>query len=153
MKWLEHRIPPLVIFVMCAGVMWGTAQLIPGWIVDTPYAVWLGLSCIVAGAALALAGVWSFHRHRTTVNPLSPERATRLVDDGVYRFSRHPMYAGLLLVLIGMWAILAHPVAGVGTLLFYVVIDRFQIDPEERAMAKLFGEEYLAYAKKVRRWM
>src|SRR5690554_7931457 len=62
---------------------------------------------VLLGAGISLIGVRSFRRAKTTVNPLKPEQATQLVDGGIYRLTRNPMYLGMLLVLLGWAAALA----------------------------------------------
>lgn len=95
----------------------------------------------------------AFRKARTTVNPLSPQKAGRLVRSGYYRFTRNPMYLGLLMILIGFAIYCGHwaaifPIAG-----FVFYITEFQIKPEEKAMTELFGDDYLSYKKTVRRWI
>jgi protein-S-isoprenylcysteine O-methyltransferase Ste14 len=107
----------------------------------------------VAGGLVALAGVVAFRRHRTTVNPFTPEQSSSLVDGGIYRFSRNPMYLGFLLALVGWWTYLANWVAALLLPVFVAYMNRFQIQPEERALTERFGGEFLAYCKKVRRWL
>ena len=106
-----------------------------------------------SGLFVMLAGVVSFSRARTTVNPLKPETTSALVTSGVYRHTRNPMYLGMLLLLVGWAACLASPAALVGALAFGLYIERFQIRPEERALAALFGGAYADYTSRVRRWL
>ena len=68
--------------------------------------------------------------------------ASALVTGGMYRFTRNPMYLGLLLTLMGWAAFLASPPALVFLLLYVVYINRFQIEPEERTLSSLFGADY-----------
>ena len=79
--------------------------------------------------------------------------ATALVTGGFYRYSRNPMYLGMVLLLLGT----AMLCGTAGTLLpipFFVwVIHRNFIPGEERLMAAAFGEEYLEYQNRVRRWV
>ena len=94
------------------------------------------------GIAIAVAAFLRFRQIGTTANPVDPNKATRLVADGVFRFSRNPMYLGLLLLLIG-WAIwLGSASPWVIPPLFVIVITIVQIIPEEQALEQLFGEEY-----------
>ena len=100
-----------------------------------------------------IAGVVSFRKAKTTVNPLKPEEATSLVNSGIFRFTRNPMYVGFALVLLA-WAIyLSSPLSLVGVLGFILYIDRLQIEPEERALNELFGSEFESYRSNVRRWL
>jgi protein-S-isoprenylcysteine O-methyltransferase Ste14 len=108
---------------------------------------------VLLGAVTSLAGVVAFRRSRTTVNPLRPETASSLVNGGVYRLTRNPMYVGFLFVLLG-WAVwLWAPWPWLGLPLFMLFLTRFQIVPEERAMEKLFGSAYREYRNQVRRWL
>ncbi|MDF1628399.1 MAG: isoprenylcysteine carboxylmethyltransferase family protein [Alcanivoracaceae bacterium] len=108
---------------------------------------------VLMGAGVSLAGVVSFRRARTTVNPLKPEKTSSLVCSGIYRITRNPMYLGFLLVLIGWAVMLGSAFAALGPVLFVSYISRFQIVPEERVLASLFGDEFSAYRAKVRRWL
>ncbi len=90
---------------------------------------------------------------KTTVNPLTPEATTTMVTSGIYRFTRNPMYLGFLLILAG-WAIaLSHLLAFVILPLFVWYMNRFQILPEERALASKFPEAFTAHKRSVRRWL
>ncbi len=95
----------------------------------------------------------SFRKARTTVNPLKPQAATSLVTTGIYAVTRNPMYLGMVLVLIGWAGFLASPISVMGPVLFWLYIDRFQIQPEERAMSALFGSSFAEYSARVRRWI
>ena len=110
-----------------------------------------GLS--LAGGLIALGGLWAFQRVHTTFNPLHPERASALVEQGVYRFTRNPMYLGMALVLLGWACWLAHPLAFACIPLALAYLQRFQIRPEERVLRAHFGAAYEAYSRRVRRWL
>ena len=107
----------------------------------------------ISGFALATISMLEFRRASTTIDPFHPEEASSLVDSGVFRFSRNPMYVGLLLVLIG-WSVWLGSYYNLVVLAMFVsYITAFQIKPEEAAMKSLFGEEYDQYRSKVRRWI
>ena len=79
--------------------------------------------------------------------------AEDLVTDGIYAHSRNPMYVGQAL-LLAAWAVwLAHALAPLGAVAFVLYITRFQILPEERALAARFGDDWRAYRARVRRWL
>ena len=84
---------------------------------------------------------------------MQPAKTTSLVAGGVYRFTRNPMYLGLLLVLAGWAVFLSNALAFALLPAFIAYIGRFQIAPEERALAAKFGTEYEAYRTEVRRWL
>jgi protein-S-isoprenylcysteine O-methyltransferase Ste14 len=150
---LELRIPPPLVTLIVGGLMWGIAGLGP--VLTAPESVRITAALVVfaAGFAIAIAGVISFRLAKTTVNPLKPDTATSLVSSGVYRVTRNPMYLGLLVALVAWALYLASPVALIGLPAFWLYITRFQIIPEERVLAKLFGDSFTAYAAKVRRWI
>lgn len=153
MNFLEHKIPPPLVGLLCAGAMWYLASLTP--LINLPWSARL-VAAVAFGAAgllVILAGVVSFQRAKTTVNPLKPESATALVTSGVYRYTRNPMYLGMLLLLVGWAAYLSAPAALIGALAFWLYIGRFQIRPEEQALAALFGPAFSDYASQVRRWL
>lgn len=149
---LELRIPPVAVVIIAAA---GMAALSYG--VSAPVAIParlpVALTLVVAGALVALAGVVAFRRHKTTVNPFTPEQSSTLVGTGIYRYSRNPMYLGFLLALIGWGVYLANGVAALLLPAFVVYMNRFQIAPEERALMDHFGQTFLAYARAVRRWL
>ena len=111
------------------------------------------LALAVLGLTVDAAGVLSFRRARTTVNPFAPERTVNIVSSGIYRLSRNPMYLGMACILTG-WAVWLWQVQAVlGVVLFVAWITRFQIIPEERVLTQKFGTEYRQYRQRVRRWV
>jgi len=157
MRFLEHRIPPPVIDAACAGLMWWLARALPAFEL-WPRGVWpfglgaaLGLALL--GGAISLAGIWEFRRARTTINPRAPMRARALVTTGVYRFTRNPMYLGMLLVLLGWAVYLGNAATLLGPLLSVLLLGQLQIKPEERILRERFAQDYPRYAARVRRWL
>jgi protein-S-isoprenylcysteine O-methyltransferase Ste14 len=153
MRSLELIVPPPAVAAVGAIAMWGISSVAPS--VYMPAAVRLAACAAFAlvGVVFSVAGVVSFRRARTTVDPTNPEAASSLVSSGIYHVTRNPMYVGLSFVLLA-WAIfLSSAWALLGLLAFVLYISRFQIAPEERALSKLFGSEYTAYKAKVRRWL
>lgn len=144
--------PPLVLLLAALGVM-AIDALMPGWRLD-----WPGLQALavaLGAVALALMGVAAlgFARRHTSIDPIHPDRASHLIVGGPYAISRNPIYLadGLLLVAWTLW--LGHPAGLAMTPLFIAFIDRYQVQPEERALAVKFGERYRAYCRRVRRWI
>ncbi|MFT4650357.1 MAG: protein-S-isoprenylcysteine O-methyltransferase Ste14 [Flavobacteriales bacterium] len=150
---LDHKIPPPVVATLIAGAMWGMAALEPTLALSPQISQALVLLLILVGVSFDLSGLFAFRQSKTTVNPLKPDRASALVTGGIYRFSRNPMYVGFVLFLMA-WAIqLSVLWPFIGPVLFIVYMNRFQIAPEERVMESKFGDEYLLYKNKVRRWL
>ncbi len=153
MKSLELKVPPPLVAAIVAAAMWGISRVTPLLEVPIAYRVWVAVAVAAAGVIFCVAGVVAFRGARTTINPMKPESASLLVGSGVYRITRNPMYVGIFLVLLAWATFLATPFALLGPLGFMLYIARFQIAPEEVALTKLFGPEYIRYKGKVRRWL
>lgn len=152
MKQLEVKVPPVAQFLVAAGLMWLLAFLVPDATMRFPGQLLAASLVLLVAGLVGMAGVRAFARAQTTVNPLRPEAASRLVTGGIYRYTRNPMYLALLLALLawGLW--LGHLLAWLGMPAFALAMNRLQIRPEERALEALFGDEFRAYARQVRRW-
>jgi protein-S-isoprenylcysteine O-methyltransferase Ste14 len=153
MQALELKLPPLVVWFLSAGAVAAAARLWPG--ASMPFAGHRAAAVVVLllGSMLAIAGVVQFRRARTTVNPLAPLNASAIVDSGVYRLSRNPIYLGMALGLGGLALWWANVAGGAFVLLFCAYLTQFQIKPEERALLARFGQPYAAYLRRVRRWL
>ncbi len=152
MNALELKVPPPLVALVTGLLMWWAAKLVPP--LALPGVARIAVAVVFAGVGvgLAMSGVLTFRRAKTTVNPTTPAAASALVRTGVFRFTRNPMYLGLLLCLVA-WAIfLSSVLALLIAPLFVVYMNRFQIAPEERALAALFGDNFAAYKRDVRRW-
>ena len=153
LKFLELKIPPVAVWLLCAAAMAWIARLTPAGARQFPGRIGLALGLAALGAGLGLAGVRAFRSRRTTVNPHRPQAVSAMVADGIYRVTRNPMYLGLLLMLLAWAAFLAHLFACALLPIFVLYLNRFQIQPEERAMQAKFGQAFADYAKTVRRWI
>lgn len=128
------------------------------WPIDIGYAPqatlrhWIG-ALIVAGAFLGL-GVWSvllLRRSGQSENPWKP--TTRIIERGPFRITRNPMYLQMVLICVGFaiwlwnaWILLLTPLCA-------WLLQRLAILPEEAYLERKFGEDYLAYKRRVRRWL
>ena len=150
---LELKVPPPVVALFMAGLSWLASRAAPTLGFVLPHRNAIVLASIVTGVCVATLGVASFRRARTTLNPLKPEKSSALVTSGIYRYTRNPMYLGLLLVLFGWASFLANVLAFVFLPVFILYMNRFQIEPEERVLASVFRQEFTACQSKVRRWL
>ena len=149
MQALELKVPPPAVALLFAVTMWLLSASAPSLALTFPWRTLVAFILWSVGFAIALAGLFEFLRAKTTVNPLSPEAASAIVTSGIYRYSRNPMYVGLLLALLG-W--LSHLLPFALLPFFILYINRFQIEPEERALSVKFGGLYRDYRRSVRRW-
>ena len=153
MRGLELKVPPPAVMLVTGALMWLVARAVPqlGFVFPARELCAVSMGC--AGIVTGVLGVFAFKRARTTLNPLKPESSSSLVVSGIYARSRNPMYLGLVLVLMG-WGIFLSNVAAFLLLPAVILyLNRFQIEPEERALANLFGQSFAAYKARSRRWL
>ncbi|WP_290749903.1 isoprenylcysteine carboxylmethyltransferase family protein [Henriciella sp.] len=151
---MKLRIPPLLQFLFCAGLGWMASRLSPGLDYDpglAGHAIAAGLA--LAGAAILAAAVAAFLIARTTVNPVRPTDAGHLVTTGLYSVSRNPMYLGFALVLSGLAIWIGNAAALFAPVVFIAAMTALQIKPEEKALNEKFGDAYVVYCQRTRRWL
>ena len=150
---LQLKIPPPIYAISVALLMWLLSRYFPvAQIITSPWNN-LGIVLMLLAGLLDLSSLYLFFKKRTTPNPMKPEFTTGLVTNGLYKISRNPMYLGLLTILFGFGVYLGSLTPFLVLPVFYFVITEMQIKPEERMLEEKFGEEYLAYKNKVRRWL
>jgi protein-S-isoprenylcysteine O-methyltransferase Ste14 len=153
MRWLETRVPPPVVVLLGALLIWGLRRTFPEEGIFIPGRRPIYWTLLALGLLALAAGIFEFRRARTTVNPTTPGAASALVTGGIYRFTRNPMYVGDVLILLAVAVFFSNPLGLAGVVLFVVWMNVLQIPAEERAMEARFGEPYLAYKQRVRRWL
>lgn len=150
---LKTKIPPPVYMLIMAYIMWLLDKFLPlyNWL-NSP---WNKLGLIIIGMAVLL-DIWSlllFFHAKTTPNPMKPGSTSHLVTSGLYRYSRNPMYLGLLVMLIG-WGLYLGSLSPLSMLpLFIRLLTKQQIEPEEIILMDKFGPEYKDFQQRVRRWI
>lgn len=150
---LELKIPPPAVSVLVAIMMWGISRLTPPLPVSGLMRGVVAVLLVLTGACIGIAGVVAFRRGKTTINPMKPQTTSALISSGIYRYSRNPMYVGILFALVAWAAFLSSAWALIGPVAFVLYINRFQIEPEERILASMFGAAYADYKSAVRRWL
>ncbi len=153
MRVLELKVPPVAVVVVFGVIAWAAATVFPAASFSLPGAPFIAVALALVGGCVALAGVFAFRRHETTVNPMKPETTASVVTGGIYGVTRNPMYLGLAFGLLA-WAIyLANLAALLLVPAFVAYMTRFQIKPEERALLEKFGPRFADYMAAVRRWL
>lgn len=148
------RIPPLALTLLLLIAAWLCTRALPAFTLGIPGATRIGALIAAAGVLVCGAGVVSFRRAGTTLDPRQPDKATLIVRSGIYRVTRNPMYLGFLLVIIGWGVMLDHLLAlVVFPIGFAAYIHGLQIPREEQMLLDKFGADYAAYARTVRRWL
>lgn len=152
MNSLRLKIPPPFYLLACMGLMWLVHTELPLLHLIPPPWNKLGLLLIIAAIAMDFWSLGLFFRAHTTFNPIHPERTRALVTDGPYRYTRNPMYVGMLVILLG-WCLWLGSVSPFLLLpLFLWVLTVEQVIPEEKILEQTFGARYLEYKARVPRW-
>jgi protein-S-isoprenylcysteine O-methyltransferase Ste14 len=111
----------------------------------------IGLGLIGLGFLLAFNSIARFIRAKTGVVPFS--ESTTLITEGFYKYTRNPMYVGMNSFLLGLILILNNPLNIIFLIIFFFVVRNMFVLKEEVQMEETFGEDYLTYKRKVRRWL
>jgi protein-S-isoprenylcysteine O-methyltransferase Ste14 len=147
---MKKLLPPvlvmIIVILMCAARI-----VVPGPVILSQPYNWLGLVLLVGGAALCLLGAMQFSKAGTNIPTFN--EPTLLVTDGLFRWTRNPMYLGFTLFLSGLAIMLGTLIPFLGPIAFAVTSDCWYIAFEERALQDKFGEDYDAYRRATRRWI
>lgn len=143
-------LPPVVTLV-CALAIVGTGQMegASHW----HQGAWdiVGASLVLLGILLPVWGARAFKRHETNILPYKDP--DNMVTDGPFKFTRNPMYLGMMLVLAGAATIVGTKLGLIFPLVFFGVANWWYIPFEESRMAEAFGDKFTEYKSQVRRWI
>ncbi|NND80584.1 MAG: isoprenylcysteine carboxylmethyltransferase family protein [Maribacter sp.] len=149
---MSLKLPPVLIFLLFSIVMFLLARFLP--FGDFQFFGRNNLVLFLMGMAvlIAIISLSQFFSRKTTIDPRTPFKTTKLVTRGIYKYSRNPMYLAILLVLLawGLW--LGNAFNTLVAAGFVGYMNKFQIKPEEQALTTIFGKEYEQYCTQVRRW-
>ena len=150
---MNIRIPPPVYMILFGVLMWFLAHSPYALIVDIPFKRAAAGILIAAAIAIDIIAIRQFNASSTTINPYRARKSSALVTHGIYRYTRNPMYVGMLLMLCG-WGLILESVSNVLLIAgFVVTLTLAQIRHEEEVLESLFPDEFEAYRRKVRRWI
>ena len=145
------KILPPTYFFFCLFIAIALHYLFPvKQFIESPYN-WLGFLFFAIGGIINIWADQIFKKNKTTIKP--NEKPSTFIQTGPYKISRNPMYLGVTLLLIGAGFILGSITSFIGFILFVILVEIIFIPEEEKNMSELFGEEFEAYKKKVRRWI
>ena len=148
---VKTKFPPPLVALVFGFLIYYTKNIFPK--IEILWGYVFGSISIIFGLIIILSAIILFKKYKTTITPLNPSNATKLIVYGIYKFSRNPMYLGLLLVLSGI-SIIQNPIGGLLFIpSFILYLNHFQIIPEESAMVDLFKDDFLKYKENVRRWI
>lgn len=147
------KFPPPLIFLLFLLAGWGIEQVGPDFTLGLTEGLRRGLAIVLIVAGLGFDGLAAgqMRRHQTAVEPW--KGASNLLTDGLFAYTRNPIYLGFALTYLGFAVAMDSPVAVGLVVPCLIVIDRFVIPREEAHLAAVFGAAYEAYRQKVRRWI
>ena len=148
---METKIPPPIVTLVFGLSIYFSREIFQE--VEIQHSFYIGALLLLLGFVILISAVRLFRKDKTTVNPFSPEQATKLVTNGIFKYSRNPMYLGMAFILSSM-AVFFNLIGGVILIvLFCFYVTKFQIIPEERAMTNLFPQDFPKYMQVTRRWI
>jgi len=148
---MKPRIMPPTYFITFLVLLVCSHFIFPVKKIIFPPHNYVGIVLILFGVII---NVWAdalFKKNEINVKP--HEVPVKLLVSGPFRMSRHPMYLGMTSILLGVAILLGSLVTFIFPMIFVVVMEIVFIPLEEKNLEKNFGEKYLAYKKKVRRWI
>lgn len=149
---MKVKIPPALVTTAFAVFMYLLARFLPVGEFDFFGRTQLTYAALVMAFLIAMIALLQFWKTKTTIDPLQPDKASRLVSNGIFNYTRNPMYLALLLVLIAWGLYLGNAFNTLLAAGFVYYMNHFQIRREEKALSEKFGKEYQLYCKAVRRW-
>ncbi len=150
---MKLKIPPALQVAIFATLMWLIKKVTGSTHFEFEQQRTISWIIFSIGILIEIIAIYAFRKARTTADPLHPDKASKLVIVGIYKISRNPMYLGMLFILFSFVIRLGNLFTIPILILYIWYITTFQIKPEEKVLAKLFGEDYSIYCKKVRRWI
>lgn len=142
--------PPIILLAFLL-LQWALHRWVPvATVLQNPWN-YAGIVVIVLGVLVIVLPAGAFSRAGTTIKPF--KESTALVRGGMYRFTRNPMYLGMVTILIGVAALLGSLSPFVAPLLFVPLLNVRVIRHEEAMLQERFGEDYLDFKRSVRRWI
>ena len=142
--------PPLIVLVLIVSIYFSSKKI---YLINIPMQLEISIFILSAGILIFVNPVLQFIKSKTTVNPIQFEEVNKLVTSGIFKYSRNPMYLGMLMIVLSTSIFYLNLYSILTPLLFILWINKFQIKREEEFLIEKFGDEYLSYKKKTRRWI
>ncbi len=149
---MELKLPPAVIFFLFGVIMYLVGMYLPFGFFDFFGRDIMVKFLIFLAVVVVIVALVQFYRNKTTVDPVHPIKTSNLVTNGIYQFTRNPMYLSMMLLLLAFGIYLGNAFNTLIVAGFVGYMNRFQIGPEERVLGEKFGKEYNQYLSKTRRW-
>lgn len=147
-----HIPPPVFMVLAIMSVIYGN-PFFPAFSFAFAEQQLIGVFLAIIGMAIAIVSVQRFRQLGTTIQPHKLDEARHLVTDGIYNYTRNPMYLGMAILIASAGVFFGSFLSIPAIIAFVMIINRFQIAPEEVALEKLFGQEYIDFKARTRKWL
>ena len=142
--------PPLIVLTLIISIYFSSKKID---LINIPFQLEISFFILSLGILVFINPVLKFIKSKTTINPIQFEETNRLVTSGIFKYSRNPMYLGMLMIIISTSIFYLNIYSILTPFLFMFWINKFQIKREEIFLTEKFGKEYLSYKNKTRRWL
>ena len=145
------KIPPPILVLILVSSNYFSSKKID--LIHLPNQDLISIIIFLFGILILINPIFKFIKSKTTIDPIKFKKVNKLIISGIYKYSRNPMYLGLLMIVISTSIFYLNIFSITTPFLFYCWINRFQIKREEIFLAEKFGKEYMSYKTKTRRWI
>tara|TARA_B100000214_G_C23736636_1_gene521324 strand:+ start:268 stop:711 length:444 start_codon:yes stop_codon:yes gene_type:complete len=142
--------PPLIVLVLVISIYFSSKKID---LINIPFQLQISFFILSIGLLIFLYPVLQFIKSKTTVDPIKFKKVNKLVTSGIFKYSRNPMYLGMLMVVLSTSIFYLNIFSILTPFLFIFWINKFQIKREEAFLTEKFGKEYLSYKNKTRKWL
>ena len=142
--------PPLLVLILVVFNYFSSKKID---LIHLPNQDFISILILLIGMLILINPIFKFIKSKTTIDPIKFKKVNKLITSGIYKYSRNPMYLGLLMIVISTSIFYLNIFSIITPILFVCWINRFQIKREEIFLTQKFGKEYLLYKTKTRRWI
>ena len=142
--------PPILVMILVISNYFSSKKID---LIHLPNQDLISIIIFLFGILILINPIFKFIKSKTTIDPIKFKKVNKLIISGIYKYSRNPMYLGLLMIVISTSIFYLNIFSITTPFLFYCWINRFQIKREEIFLTEKFGEEYMSYKIKTRRWI
>ena len=142
--------PPILVLILVVSSCLSSKKID---VIHIPNQTLTSILILLIGILILIIPVSKFIKSKTTIDPIKFKKVNKLVTSGIYKYSRNPMYLGLLLIVISSSILYLNIYSVTTPMIFYYWINKFQIKREEIFLTEKFGKEYLLYMTRTRRWI
>ena len=142
--------PPILVLILVISNYFSSKKID---LIHFPNQDLISIIILLMGMLILINPIFKFIKSKTTIDPIKFKKVNKLIISGIYKYSRNPMYLGLLMIVISTSIFFLNIFSITTPFLFYCWINRFQIKREEIFLTEKFGKEYMSYKTKTRTWI